>query len=291
MVVDLRYHVASMVAVFLALGLGILVGMSLSGDGRLVAEQNALIDSIEAQLGTLRERVSALQAENVNVRASLGVYQTLFEMIEPSLLAGKTTGRRFGLAIVGDRVAPGNLVQDLRAVIEASGGQLVATAAIGPPSPDVVSKALSPHEEAAWIQAVATALVDGNPKALDLIEAGRGGLFLWERLSNEPVDYVICVINAGAQDAVFKSRARQLCESAGKAGGHLILATPTGGATDLALTMGADRLVIDHIDTDAGRLALIWGVARGLTGVFGQSQKAQALLPLPMGEVAPASSG
>ncbi len=76
MVVDIRYHLASLVAVFFALGLGILVGMSLAsgGQGRELGEQ--WIQAIEKELEALRlerrevaGRLAAAEAERDLYRA------------------------------------------------------------------------------------------------------------------------------------------------------------------------------------------------------------------------------
>ncbi len=67
--VDIRYHLTSLVAVFLSLGLGMVIGMSLAEDDTLRREQQNLIRSIE-------ERVSMVQAENAHLLAQLDEVQT-----------------------------------------------------------------------------------------------------------------------------------------------------------------------------------------------------------------------
>jgi len=54
MILDIRYHIASLVAVFLALGLGILIGASLLDEGRLVESQEKLIVGLEKRFDTLQ---------------------------------------------------------------------------------------------------------------------------------------------------------------------------------------------------------------------------------------------
>lgn len=96
MLVDIRYHLSSLVAVFLSLGLGIVIGMSLAEDDTLLREQQNLIRSIQTQVATVQERNAALQSELDRLSAAMGEYEArLFEMGRHhfgELLAGLTVG-------------------------------------------------------------------------------------------------------------------------------------------------------------------------------------------------------
>jgi len=50
MIIDLRYHIVSLVAVFLALGIGILVGSTVLGGDTLVKQQEELAGRLEQHL-------------------------------------------------------------------------------------------------------------------------------------------------------------------------------------------------------------------------------------------------
>ena len=54
--IDLKYHIASIVAVFLALGLGVIIGSTIVGDDLLVDQQQKLIERLEEQFYTLKDR-------------------------------------------------------------------------------------------------------------------------------------------------------------------------------------------------------------------------------------------
>ena len=53
--ISFRYHLGSLTAVFLALGLGLVIGASLADGGALAREQQAVITEIERRLGELRD--------------------------------------------------------------------------------------------------------------------------------------------------------------------------------------------------------------------------------------------
>ncbi len=54
MFLDLRYHLTTIIAIFLSLGIGILIGTALIGDDGIVMEQQKIIAQIEDDLQTLR---------------------------------------------------------------------------------------------------------------------------------------------------------------------------------------------------------------------------------------------
>ncbi len=62
MIIDVRYHVASLVAVFLALALGILMGMSLLNGQSVLEKQQELVESLRSDFEKLKDDNDALQA-------------------------------------------------------------------------------------------------------------------------------------------------------------------------------------------------------------------------------------
>ncbi len=58
---DMRYHIASLVAVFLALTVGIVLGTAIVNRGIVVKQQTALVSGLREEFATLRDRNRALQ--------------------------------------------------------------------------------------------------------------------------------------------------------------------------------------------------------------------------------------
>ncbi|MEW6203305.1 MAG: copper transporter [bacterium] len=98
--IDIKYHVVSLVAVFLALGVGIIVGSNsnLIGTNTIIDRQNMIISRLEKNFDEQREEMK-------NTKAFLketGEYvQTLETKTIPALLRGKFDGMRFGMVNVG----------------------------------------------------------------------------------------------------------------------------------------------------------------------------------------------
>jgi hypothetical protein len=71
----MRYHIASLVAVFIALAIGILLGTVIDDKGMLQQQQQSLVKRIETNFNTLRDENKTLKAELVEEKKiTSGVY-------------------------------------------------------------------------------------------------------------------------------------------------------------------------------------------------------------------------
>jgi hypothetical protein len=118
--INLRYHVYSLVAVFLALAIGVAAGSTVvqrsvvdnlrSTQGRI--EQN--LDDLEAQNAALQERTAALEARE----------GSLLDEGPSALLSGKLA--RQPLVLVRAEGTPGDAVDRVRDVLQVAGAEIVA---------------------------------------------------------------------------------------------------------------------------------------------------------------------
>jgi hypothetical protein len=79
---DIRYHIASLAAVFLALGMGILIGTAFVG-APVVQRQTTLIRRLEENVGDLRRETAARD----NTEKALSI-------LVPGIISGKLTGQQ-----------------------------------------------------------------------------------------------------------------------------------------------------------------------------------------------------
>ena len=95
---DLRYHVASLAAVFLALVIGILVGVGISDRGLVDKAQRGLLEEriakLENDLGNARRRADDLAAQQ---RAT----QAFVTATYPELMADRLRGKSIALVFLG----------------------------------------------------------------------------------------------------------------------------------------------------------------------------------------------
>ena len=97
--IDLRYHIATVAALFLALGIGIFIGSTMISDGILIREQEQLIVSLEKEFDRLRDDSRFLKASVTSLQESLNAYDELGKEIFPLLAQSKLARKNIGLII------------------------------------------------------------------------------------------------------------------------------------------------------------------------------------------------
>lgn len=111
--IDLRYHIASIVAIFLALALGILIGSTIVGDNLIVEQQKKMIDNLEEQFYALRESEEVLTAENLRQGKIISNYENYSQTLVSPLVAGKLQDMQIGVVISGDNDLPAGMINAL----------------------------------------------------------------------------------------------------------------------------------------------------------------------------------
>jgi len=111
--IDIRYHIASIVAVFLALGLGILIGSTIVGDNLLVDQQKKMIDRLEDQFDVLRNREEALLADNEHKTNIINNYENYSQALLPMLVKDRLPGFQAAIVVTGDVEVPASLLNTL----------------------------------------------------------------------------------------------------------------------------------------------------------------------------------
>jgi len=114
-VIDLKYHISSIVAIFLALGLGILIGSSIVGDNLLIEQQKKMIDRLEEQFYVFQEREAKLEADNKKMTDIINNYENYSQAVLPLLVNGRLEGYKAALIVTGDSEVPAGMVNALSA--------------------------------------------------------------------------------------------------------------------------------------------------------------------------------
>lgn len=276
-----RYHTASLIAVFLALAIGILIGAEFGGDA-LKNTRRDLEHSLVGNLQDARSRAGELSGE-LNRSNEFG------ERVYPVLTRERLKGMRIAI------VALGGLPTDLTAAVEnalgPTGARLVGVGVVREPVDLVGLTGDLAKTRFADLRTNPDALTElgtglGRQLALGgtLPEVVRGQLFSRASGTFGGLDGVIVVRDQPEEmGPVQRSRANQL-ESALMSG---ITATraPTVGiettATEpssVSFFQSNDLASVDDVDLTAGRLAMVYAM-RGAEGSFGVKGSADRLLP------------
>lgn len=113
--IDMKYHVVSLVAVFMALGVGIFLGSNTS-----FMDIETLLKKQDAVITTLEQGQKSLERENKRIQGTMGNQEQYIKDLEqktiPLLMDGRLQGQRVALVAIGSFRNAGideNVVADL----------------------------------------------------------------------------------------------------------------------------------------------------------------------------------
>lgn len=92
MIIDMKYHIVSLVAVFSALGLGILIGTSMVGNDALINMQKQVTDRLEQKYDTLLKESKETQTQIGQLETDARTAQEFAKEALPALVGGRLAG-------------------------------------------------------------------------------------------------------------------------------------------------------------------------------------------------------
>jgi copper transport outer membrane protein MctB len=276
-----RYHATSLIAVFLALAVGILIGAEFGGDA-LTQTRKDLESSLVGNLQDARSQAADLSGE-------LGRSTEFGERVYPVLTRDTLSEKQFAIVAFGG--LPGDITSAVEDALAPTGAKLVGVGVVREPV-DVnglagdLSKTrfaelrTEPDELTELGTGIGRQLVLGG----SLIEVLRGHLFSRASGSFGGLDGVIVVRDQPEEmGPVQKGRAGQL-ESA-LLGGMTATRVPTVGIessttepSSVSFFVANDLSTVDDVDLTAGKLAMVFALL-GAEGSFGVKGSADRLLP------------
>lgn len=126
MIIDFKYHIASLVAVFLALGIGILIGSTLLGNDALIDYQKQVTNRLESQLQSLRDTNETIQARANTLETDSNMHKQFEKQVLPVLAAGKLANKNFALVELNNLGFPPELTE----VVENAGGRISSVTSV-----------------------------------------------------------------------------------------------------------------------------------------------------------------
>lgn len=124
--IDFKYHVTSLMTIFLALAIGILIGSTMVGGDMLVEQQKVLIDQIEQEFKLLREQNRLSQEELMSVQTTSNTYKSFLYEILPYVVTHKLTDKSLGIIQTGSVNIPAEMLK----TIHLSGANLIYTVTV-----------------------------------------------------------------------------------------------------------------------------------------------------------------
>ncbi len=285
---DLRYHAASLAAVFLALIIGILVGVGITRGGFVSSAErgvlNSQISALKDQRDTAAQRITQLEQEE---QANQDYVQATY----PALMADRLREKKIVLVSVGtmDPSVRSHVIQALR---DAGAPYPVRIRTLKVPIDD-------PTLDAALVGHPALAQYRGSDKLPDLGRALAGELVagdktpLWDLLAPELVQERLGGSRAAADGVVVARSVKAQKDGtarflqgfySGLAGaGVPAVGVEVSGAASSAIPAfeRSSLSTVDSIDNAPGQLALALVLAGGEKGNYGvEGTATNGVLPL-----------
>lgn len=263
---DFKYHIVSLVAVFLALGIGVVMGSMTAEQGVVTNQEKSLIATMEKDFERLRSDNAALSTQ---ISADTKFADSALSLMVTDKLKGKTVA----VVVTGAIDTPD--LKNLKAALEKAGGiESSVTTFTGGIGLDTKDAPKQLDEAARWIASGA------NPKGVSDLAAT--GFMKVSGVYNAPVQGVIVIGGTDNDKAPkFINLDAPIIKS------FLNMAVTVVGAESSTVKNSAIRdfqalgiSTVDDIETTPGWISLIY-VLGGQAGDFGAKVTADTLMPLP----------
>lgn len=276
-----RYHAASLIAVFIALAVGILVGAEFGGDA-LNSTRRDLEHSLVGNLQDARSQVNDLNAD-------LNRSDEFAERVYPALTRERLEKKRIAILALGGLPSP--VTEEVQETLAPTGGRLVGVG--------VVREAVDVNGLAEDLAKTRFAGLRTDPDALtelgtglgrqlviggDLPDVVRGHLFTRASGNFGGLDGVIVVRDQPEEmGTVQREKTNQLEAGlmSGITGTHrpaVGVETSTDDSSSISFFQTNGLASVDDVDLPAGKLATVFALL-GADGSFGVKGSADQLLP------------
>ncbi|MGY1673357.1 copper transporter [Geodermatophilus sp. SYSU D00710] len=312
--IDFRYHLVSLIAVFLAIALGLVIGATqLSGP---------VLDNLRGQVTALQEDKRELEDTSQTLQAQVDTDQAFESAVAPALVQGALTGRGVLLVLASEEVTT-DTVEEVTALVTEAGGTVNGQVTVTPDYSDPASESAlqsyvtTPAGRPAGValpetddtgelvgallgqvlMVPATGAPAPDTAAVSTVLAGLQALDVLSQDSDSvtPADFAV-VLTAGAlggEDAADRNDALvDLATALDAAGSGAVVAGDAASAAENGL-VGALRAdpetatavsTVDNVTSPSGQISTVLALGRereGTSGAYGTGEGTQPVPPLP----------
>jgi hypothetical protein len=311
-VIDFRYHLVSLIAVFLAVALGIVIGTT-QLNGPVLSNLQSQVNALQKDKRSLEDRTQGLQAQ---VSASDAFEQA----VAPALVKGSLTSRRVLIVVADDQVSQ-DTVDQMSTLIGQAGGTVGGTVKLagaysdpasdtalqnyvsGPGLPaglrldesgdtgktvgSLLGQVLMIPKSGAAVSAATVSTVMAGLSALKVLSL--------DSSSVTPSDYAVVLTakafsgsDADTRNAMLTSLVTGLdAVGSGTVVAGYASSAATGGLVNVvrgAPTLSAAISTVDDVDSAAGQISTVLALGpetKGTSGKYGTGQDTQPVPPVP----------
>jgi hypothetical protein len=314
LVIDFRYHLVSLIAVFLAVALGIVIGTT--------ALNAPILEDLEGEVAALTDDKRELETRTQDLQAQVDTGDAFQQAVAPALVAGSLDGRSVVLVATGDDVAT-ETVEEVATLVGQAGGTVTGTIRLQPDYSDPATAAevqsyvtgpglptgvtLPETDDTGQLVGSLLAQVLMRPAApgatvpdtaaLSSVLAGLRALGVLEQDSPAvaPADFAVLLTTGVPAEEDAEERTDTLVDLAlalDAAGSGAVVAGDLASAGDTGLVgvlrsdpeNSAAVSTVDNVDSASGRISTVLALGResdGTSGAYGTGEDTQPVPPVP----------
>jgi hypothetical protein len=281
-VFSFRYHAMSLGAVFLALGIGILLGVAIGENGVVSGASKDLENSLRGDLNDARSR-------NRDLNREIAIRDEYEKQTYAPLVDGLLPGWRVGIVAMGK--LPGGYSSDVTDAIEPAGATLDSVSVVKAPLPlerlasemhgtKLARLDRSDEQLERFGRRIGRQLVNGG----ELVGRVRHDLFSSSRGEYRGLDAIVYVRQRDGlegEEKTAQDRFESGLLSAIKDTDAGLVGVETTGTdpSQVGFMAGKDVASVDDLDLTAGLTAVVWVLADEASGRYGVKSSAEHLLP------------
>ncbi|TML52923.1 MAG: hypothetical protein E6G15_10005 [Actinobacteria bacterium] len=282
---DLRYHVASLAAVFLALVIGILVGVGISDQGLVDSAKRSLLEQRVARLQSKLDATSKSSALSQREQRAAQVYMS---ETYPVLVRNRLHGKRVAVLFVGS--VDGGVRSTIERTLTDSGAIEERLRALKLPL-DIKGLEAKLKASPAGIGYTGRSKLQTLGQALGAELVSGGDTPLWDALTDslveervgggkQPVDGVVVARTVPPQRGATSRFLRGLYQGVDSGGVPAVgIETTTSPTSAIDAYRSGGLSSVDDVDKPAGRLALVLVLAGAPAAQYGLKATADQSLP------------
>lgn len=279
--IDYKYHVTSLVAIFLALGVGMLIGSMALDNEFLENQQETLIDRLEGDFQQLRIQNGLTRSELAAANDTVEVYKKFCSQTMPALIKDKLQNYRVVVIETNNSCDLNDIVNPL---ITAGAEVEAVVSVLSDFSLANVSASVPPHEngedsQEQVLDMLGEAIVFGDENGL-IADLAKRKLVKFSGTTGNSIDAVIL---AGGSQMNMEEQVKWLDLSLTdfflKNNIDVIGVEPSTAAYSYMPHYQTKSMVtIDNIESIPGQVSLVYSVM-GEKGNFGVKKTAKKLIP------------
>lgn len=291
--IDLRYHVYSLAAVFFALALGIVIGTSFVGKPADKAQMLRITNRYEKDMKVIQSDMNRQQALLRAARADIGRNEKMCLALTPLALKDKLIYHNVAIIQTGNY---DDLTANLRSLIQSVGGQVNSITKVSDSfdfeNPGAVGNAISAANitvqqnesgRTAILHTIADVIINAkNVDKLPILEDKNiislsGDYTRWNR-------YVVIIGGSSKKDGKRVELIDvPLLDKLAGFGTTVVACEPQRSVTSyIPVWKKVDISTVDNADKPCGQIALIFAIA-GEKAHYGQKRTADRLVPESLG--------